>query len=87
MAGLPPSVIARAGEVLADLERDTTGTKRRDLARTGEITPRNARLQMTLFEAETHPVLARIRGVDLSTLSPIEALNLLYQMQKDAREK
>ena len=87
MAGLPPSVIARAGEVLADLERDTTGTKRRDLARTGEITPRQSRLQMTLFEAEAHPVLAQLRGTDLSTLSPIEALNLLYQMQKDAREK
>jgi hypothetical protein len=32
-------------------------------------------------------VLEQIRRLDLSTLSPIEALNLLYQMQKDAKEK
>ena len=45
------------------------------------------KLQMTLFEAEPHPVLAQIQQIDLATLSPIEALNLLYQMQKDTKQK
>ena len=42
---------------------------------------------MTLFEAEPHPVLEQIKRLDLSTLTPIEALNLLYQFQKDTKEK
>ncbi len=99
MAGLPPEVITRAQEVLQDLERTDRATQatlaRRDVVAPGEravaakAPPQAAvaRLQMTLFEAEPHPVLEQIRRLDLSALSPIEALNLLYQMQKDAKEK
>jgi DNA mismatch repair protein MutS len=87
MAGLPPEVIIRAQEVLADLEktdrskRDTAGPAR------NAITAQTQRLQMTLFEAEPNPVIEQLQRLDLSTLSPIEALNLLYQLQRDAREK
>jgi DNA mismatch repair protein MutS len=87
MAGLPPEVIARAGEVLADLERsDRAG--RDTVSRSAHgIVPRTRRVQMTLFEAEPHPVLEQLKRLDLSTTSPIEALNLLYQLQKEAKEK
>ena len=87
MAGLPPEVIARAREVLTDLEK--TDRAKRDTVAAAEhrITARTQRLQMTLFEAEPHPVLEQLRHLDLSTLSPIEALNALYQLQKDAKEK
>ena len=87
MAGLPPEVIARAGEVLLDLEK--TDRARRDTGShsANAIAARTQRLQMTLFEAEPHPVLEQIKRLDLSTLSPIEALNLLYQFQKETKEK
>jgi len=86
MAGLPPEVIGRAQEVLTDLERE--GRAKRDTLGGGAVpTPKMQRVQMSLFEAEPHPVLEQIRRADLSTLSPIEALNLLYQLQKDAKQK
>jgi DNA mismatch repair protein MutS len=85
MAGLPPEVIARAQEVLSDLEKSDRA--KRDTAHGSGVAARTQKLQMTLFEAEPHPVLEQIKRLDLSTLSPIEALNLLYQMQKDAKEK
>lgn len=87
MAGLPPEVVARATEILAGLEKDN---KRRDLspgAGDGRVSVKSAKMQMTLFEAEAHPVLEAIRGADLSVLSPIEALNLLYRLQGEARAK
>ena len=93
MAGLPPDVIARAQEVLHDLERTDRARRDTPAPREAGIAPKTqsqatvARMQMTLFEAEPHPVLEHLRGLDLSTLSPIEALNLLYQLQKDAKEK
>ncbi len=49
--------------------------------------PDSLHFHMTLFEAEAHPVLEQLKHLDLSTTSPIEALNLLYQLQKDAKEK
>lgn len=86
MAGLPPEVIARAQEVLSDLER-TDRASQATLTPQAAITGKTQRVQMTLFEAEPHPVLEQLRTLDLSTTSPIEALNLLYQMQKNAKEK
>ncbi len=86
MAGLPPEVIARAQEVLSDLEKSDRG-RRDTVARGDQQIAAKTRLQMTLFEAEPHAVLEQLRLLDLSTLSPIEALNLRYQMQKDAKEK
>jgi DNA mismatch repair protein MutS len=85
MAGLPQEVIARALEVLSDLEKSDRA--KRDTAHGSGVAARTQKLQMTLFEAEPHPVLEQIKRLDLATLSPIEALNLLYQMQKDAKEK
>jgi DNA mismatch repair protein MutS len=90
MAGLPPEVIGRAQEVLRELEREGGRGARRDMtpgANAGAIPTRTQKMQMTLFEAEPHPVVEQLKRLDLSTLSPIEALNLLYQMQKEAQEK
>ena len=72
---------------MTDLEK--TDRSKRDLTSSGRpaITAKTQRLQMTLFEAEPNPVIEHLQRLDLSTLSPIEALNALYQLQKDAREK
>jgi DNA mismatch repair protein MutS len=86
MAGLPREVITRAEEVLSELERDNGRNRDLSLGR-NRVSPRQAKVQMTLFEAEAHPVVEQIKRLDLSTLSPIEALNLLYQLQQDAKEK
>ncbi|MDX1932595.1 MAG: DNA mismatch repair protein MutS [Capsulimonadales bacterium] len=85
MAGLPPEVVARAGEILTDLERNDRA--KRDLARHASVSARTQKMQMTLFEAEPHPVLERLKTLDLTVLSPIEALNLLYGMQREIKEK
>jgi len=80
MAGLPPTVIERAKEILADLEKD--GSKRRDTLGGASIPAKSQKLQMTLFEAEEHPVVEALRGLDINTLSPVEALIALQKLQR-----
>nr|WP_309691725.1 DNA mismatch repair protein MutS [Armatimonas sp.] len=81
MAGLPPTVIERSKEILSDLEKD--GSKRRDtLGGSVSVAPKSQKLQMTLFEAEEHPVVEALRGLDINTLSPVEALIALQRLQK-----
>jgi DNA mismatch repair protein MutS len=75
MAGLPPTIITRAGEILVDLEKQGKGKKEMKEI----VTTKTQKLQMTLFEAEPDPIIEEIKTVDLATLSPIEALNLLYR--------
>jgi len=72
LAGLPKPVIARAGEIMAELEK-TSG-------RAVKIDPHAA--QQAMLFPETSPLLEELKGVDVNALSPIEALNKLFEWQK-----
>jgi len=76
LAGIPQSVIDRAREILVTLER-----KERDLV---EETRRRGpgTQQLGLFNSTEQGIVDTIRGVDLDTLSPREALNVLYELKQ-----
>ncbi|MFN2195847.1 MAG: DNA mismatch repair protein MutS [Anaerolineales bacterium] len=72
LAGLPPAVIQRAGEIMKQLEASSGKAVR--------IDP-HAPKQMALFP-ETNPLLDELNRLDLNSLSPIEALTRLYEWKK-----
>ena len=72
LAGLPRPVINRAQEILAQLEADS-----RQMHAADPSLPR----QLAFFP-ETNPLLDEIRKLDLSSLTPLEALNKLYEWQQ-----
>jgi len=72
LAGLPRPVISRASEIMAELEK-TSG-------RAVKIDPHAAQ-QAALFP-ETSPLLDELKKIDVNALSPIEALNKLFEWQK-----
>jgi DNA mismatch repair protein MutS len=49
-------------------------------------TIRTKKLQLTLFEAEAHPVLEALRALDITTLSPVEALLKLDELKRKLEE-
>lgn len=78
LAGLPRPVIARAQEILADLEASgAAGPRRSALPATLH--------QLPLFSTED-PVIADLRALDVNALSPLAALNKLYELQQRVRE-
>ncbi len=82
LAGLPPEVVARARELLVELEGTHSGAGR-GLGTRGQHSPdstRIAREQFSLFDEE-HPVITRIRELDLNSLTPLDALNLLARLK------
>jgi hypothetical protein len=40
--------------------------------------------QLALFASLPHPVVEKLRGVDLDNLTPLKALQLLADLQRDA---
>lgn len=81
LAGLPPSVIRRARQVLADFERcEADG-----VLRLSDVTPPD--LALAADRDPQDPVLAELRDIDLDKLSPLAALNLLARLQRAAREQ
>ena len=82
LAGVPEPVIQRAREVLATLEQlnvDLT-ERERPAARSAEASA----LQSTLFSPAEQPLLKRLRDLELDGLSPRQALDLLYELQKQS---
>ncbi len=77
LAGLPKPVIQRANEILRELEA-TSG-------RAVKIDP-TAPQQLALFP-ETNPLLDELRQLDINNLTPIEALNRLYEWKKRFLDK
>jgi DNA mismatch repair protein MutS len=81
LAGLPKSVVRRAREVLEELEGDSRAAK---------PTPKRRRKQeesqqIPLF-GQKSPLLEELEKLDIDSLTPLEALTKLYELQKKARE-
>jgi len=84
LAGLPHEVIDRANEVLKELESNGTGSKA--VSKGAKVSAKTEKLQMTLFEGEKHPVIEELEKLDTSVMSPIEAMNKLYELQKRVKK-
>ncbi|HVQ74834.1 MAG TPA: DNA mismatch repair protein MutS, partial [Candidatus Binatia bacterium] len=85
VAGLPAPVIARAREILAELE-----SERVDLSRVLGGPPGNAgdiSGQLGLFPPVHDPILKDLTALDIGSTTPLQALNLLADWQRQVRER
>ena len=83
MAGMPRSVVKRAGEILVELEK--TGGEKNLGKPVGDLAGQREGLQMSFFQLDD-PVLKQIRDqiadLDINNLTPVEALNKLNEIKK-----
>jgi DNA mismatch repair protein MutS len=76
LAGLPRPVIHRAEKILEELEQE---------ARTPGSTRRTIEVQQLPLFAASNPLLEDLKRLDVSTMTPLEAISTLYELQKKAR--
>jgi len=81
MAGLPQGVVNRAWEVLADLEAQSQQKNGRLVK--AKVEPAQ---QMALFN-DGGNLKKLLSGLDIPNLTPIDAINKLYELQKEAQEE
>ncbi len=84
IAGMPRSIVKRANEVLAQLEKENENVG--IVAKTEKITPINdASAQLSFFQLDD-PVLSQVRdeilGLNIDGLTPMDALNKLNDIKK-----
>ena len=83
LAGLPPSVVSRARDILRALEQDELSRGGRP-ALSGEPAP-IPQQQLGLFQAPVDDALrARLRELDIDRTTPLDALRLLAELKRDA---
>ncbi len=80
LAGLPQEVISRAKEILLEIE-----AKGDHAAPPVPEVAREESGQLGLLDMRGSELCRRLESLDLSTITPIEALNLLYELQKTAK--
>ena len=78
LAALPLNVIERAKQILA-LHESAEHTV------TEELAPKAAPLQIQLFEPVNYQIAERVRNLDVDQLRPVEALQLLSELQKELK--
>jgi DNA mismatch repair protein MutS len=83
MAGMPKSLVKRAGEILLELEKSH---EKKTLAKpVADLASHREGFQMSIFQLDD-PVLKQIRdeikSVDINNLTPVQALNKLYEIKK-----
>jgi DNA mismatch repair protein MutS len=83
MAGMPRSVVNRADEILKELE---LSHDKKELAKPiADIAGHREGMQLSIFQLDD-PVLKQIRDeileIDIDNLTPVEALNKLYNIKK-----
>ncbi len=80
LAGLPRSVVHRAEEILEGLENGTGEKGKAHLAK--KSIPVSS--QIPLF-GSTPPIVEELQHLDIDSMTPLEAITRLYDLQKKAR--
>ncbi len=71
LAGLPRPVINRAREILTQLEADA-----------GQVRSERAPIRQLALFPQDNPLLDELESLDVASLTPLEALNKLYEWQR-----
>ena len=78
LAGLPSAVIERAKRVLRQHEKAERQSVQVETAEP---------MQMTIFTPLSQRIVDRIEATDVNSLTPLQALNLLEELQQELKEK
>lgn len=82
LAGLPPAVIERARHVLRQHEK-----QERSAAADVQTGTTPEPMQLTIFTPLSQRIVDRIEAVDVNALTPLQALNLLEELQQELKAK
>lgn len=101
LAGLPHAVITRAQQILEVLEQHNISVEAdsatgqppkahpkmpKPRRRISRKTMQSDAMQMALFKPKTHPLVEEIRQLELSQVTPLDAVNILYELKAKADE-
>jgi DNA mismatch repair protein MutS len=81
LAGIPEMVIQRAKKILADVQNSTDHLHHVHGMPQPSTNSVKEEMQLSLFQKPDHPAIEKLERIDISTMTPIEALNCLNDLQ------
>ncbi len=80
LAGVPDSVVVRAKAILKELDNGTVPTA----VSRGKVAEENG--QLSLLSAADNALIRRLKELDVNVLTPIEAMQTLYELHREAQQ-
>ena len=80
LAGVPSEVVKRAKEILAEIESGAGASLPRSATR--PVAEAEPDLFSSILTSKDSEAADKIRGIDINTLTPIEAMNFLFELKK-----
>lgn len=77
LAGLPKAVISRANEILHELESGTA-----DICCNQKSVPETVQMEMSPGYLSSSTIIEKLKNTDPSVITPIESMNILYELIK-----
>ena len=85
LAGIPDQVIQRAKKILYHIENSEQGIAGSTVLAAGEGVAPQAQVQLNLFRRPEHLVIEKLQKLDISKMTPLEALNCLNELHEKAK--
>ena len=79
LAGVPDSVVKRAKAVLKELESEPVSPF-------PKYEPKSDEMQISFMDVTGNEVVETLKNTDINTITPIEAMNLLYELKKKVQD-
>ena len=80
LAGLPKNIIDRSREILKTLESGDSVTTQHSVLNDSQ----NMQLDFGSINSKNNELIEKLKNLDVSTLTPIEAMNMLYKLANEA---
>ena len=83
LAGVPKAVVENAKKILATLESQAPVNMTQKVA--VEEVREDDDLQLSFTSSASDSIIDKLKSIDVNTLTPIEAMTVLFELQKDAK--
>ncbi|MDO9110452.1 MAG: DNA mismatch repair protein MutS, partial [Desulfatirhabdiaceae bacterium] len=87
LAGIPESVVSHAKTILSDIEDERHHLPHASKARIRKKTSKPAPVQLGLFSDIENVIIDRLKNIEISTMTPLDALNCLSELRIQAIQK
>ena len=85
LAGLPIKVIRRSGEILKQLNAADIAKKTKKIASTSKEATEDIAKQVDMFMMQETQIIDEINKLDVMAMTPMEALQFLFDLQKKVK--
>jgi DNA mismatch repair protein MutS len=85
LAGIPARVIERSKKILYSIEKGEYAVGGSSLVGSTVQAPKQGPVQLDLFRKPESGIIKRLSRIDISRMTPVEALNFLNELQEDIK--